>query len=207
MYIYKITNTINNKIYIGQTIGTIEKRFHQHKINSKTKNYPLYNAFKKYGIENFTITKICKCNNIEELNELEEFLIQEMGCLSPNGYNLASGGSNFKHNKETKQKMSNIAKNRSVETKKKTGKAGKGRKCSDKTRKKISDSLKGRKCSDEARKNMSDAKKKMTDETKQKLREINKGKKLSEEHKQKISNSMKGKNKKGEIQECIITKE
>jgi len=186
MNIYKITNTINDKIYIGQTIGTIKERFYQHVFVSKTKKHPLYAAMRKYGVENFTITEICKCNTLEELNELEEFLIQEMGCLSPNGYNLASGGNNHTHHKETKKKISESHKGKkgikhSDETKKKISEACKGKKFSDETKKKISEAKKGKKCSDETKKKMSDAKK---------------GKKCSEEHKQKISNSMKRKKRK-----------
>ena len=53
-FIYKITNNINDKVYVGQTAGTLEERFKQHKkkINSEDrKTYPLYNAMRKYGIE------------------------------------------------------------------------------------------------------------------------------------------------------------
>ncbi len=57
-YIYKITNTINNKCYIGQTRTNINKRWNKHKFVStdpgnKAYNYPLYNAFRKYGIDKF----------------------------------------------------------------------------------------------------------------------------------------------------------
>lgn len=55
-YIYKITNNLNNKIYIGQTVKTVEKRFQQHKNNSNKSYFShivLYKAFNKYGIENF----------------------------------------------------------------------------------------------------------------------------------------------------------
>lgn len=72
-YIYKITNTINNKLYIGKTVNTIEKRFNQHKNESKTersKKRPLYRAINKYGIENFEIEIIEECN-YDILNERE----------------------------------------------------------------------------------------------------------------------------------------
>lgn len=55
-FIYKIYNDVNNKVYVGQTNGTIEERFKQHlkKVNSvDRKTYPLYNAMRKYGIEHF----------------------------------------------------------------------------------------------------------------------------------------------------------
>lgn len=56
-YIYKIENKLNGKKYIGQTIKSLEKRFSQHK-NNYTKSYfsqlALYQAFQKYGIDNFS---------------------------------------------------------------------------------------------------------------------------------------------------------
>lgn len=61
--IYKITNLINNKIYIGQTIHFKERiRSHEEtavNVKSKSYNNPLYKTFRKYGIENFSIEIIC----------------------------------------------------------------------------------------------------------------------------------------------------
>ena len=59
--IYKITNTINNKLYIGKTNLTLLQRFKQHIYSSKKiklEKRPLYSAFKKHGIENFSISLI-----------------------------------------------------------------------------------------------------------------------------------------------------
>ena len=65
-YIYKIENTINNKVYIGQTVKTLSKRFSQHR-NNYDKPYfsqlSLYQAFKKYGIENFIFLEIEEIEN------------------------------------------------------------------------------------------------------------------------------------------------
>ena len=59
--IYKITNTINNKVYIGQSID-IAKRWREHKrrafVQNKEYNKYLYNAFRKYGLENFSFEVI-----------------------------------------------------------------------------------------------------------------------------------------------------
>ena len=60
-YIYKITNTLNDKVYIGQTVKSLQKRFTQHKNNSNKPYFSqivLYKAFNKYGIENFTFEQI-----------------------------------------------------------------------------------------------------------------------------------------------------
>ena len=67
--IYKITNTINQKSYIGQS-NFIERRLAQHKSpyeQERFSNKPLYQAFKKYGIENFTFEVIEECS-VEDLD-------------------------------------------------------------------------------------------------------------------------------------------
>lgn len=61
--IYKITNKINNKVYIGKTNNSIQQRFKEHIRDSKKhSNRPLYRAFNKYGIDNFTISMVEECN-------------------------------------------------------------------------------------------------------------------------------------------------
>ena len=89
--IYKITNTINNKCYIGQSINiTARWQAHKNAVNSKTLyHYPLYRAFRKYGLENFTFTVIEECP-VSQLNEKEIFWIQYYNSfLDKNkGYNL-----------------------------------------------------------------------------------------------------------------------
>ena len=60
-YIYKITNKINGKVYVGQTIKNYEERFRQHRLNYNKEYFSqivLYKAFKKYGIENFSFEMI-----------------------------------------------------------------------------------------------------------------------------------------------------
>lgn len=106
MIIYKITNKINNKIYIGQTIRTLEERVKEHK---RKKNCSLYKAFNKYGIENFDFEIIEKCNSTEEMNEKEIYWIKYYDCLMPKGYNLCEGGgqtNGYTHKEESKIKMS-----------------------------------------------------------------------------------------------------
>lgn len=108
MIIYKITNKINNKSYIGQTIGRLCDRWAQHNYNTKRQeNKPLYNAMKKYGKENFKIEEIGGANNITELNYQEWLLIHTYDTLYPNGYNLREGGGNRgKNTPESIEKMS-----------------------------------------------------------------------------------------------------
>ena len=90
-YIYKITNDINNKIYIGKTNFSIERRFKEHCKEAKklrAKNRPLYNAMNKYGIEHFHIEVIEETNFPEER---ERYWIEYYGSFKY-GYNATLGG-------------------------------------------------------------------------------------------------------------------
>lgn len=96
-YIYKITNTKNNKVYIGKTIYSIEKRFEEHKKDAKRRGKekrPLYNAMNKYGVENFNIEEVEKVfytENGKELEEKEQYYIDLYDSYN-NGYNATVGG-------------------------------------------------------------------------------------------------------------------
>ena len=103
MYIYKITNLINNKIYIGQTVRTIKQRFNEHCGNQ---NSTISNAIRKYGKENFKVEVINEFNTIDELNFFEEYYISLFNSLAPHGYNINTGGLNFQMHKITKEKLS-----------------------------------------------------------------------------------------------------
>ena len=90
-YIYKITNLINNKSYIGQTRNTIKTRIYKHISQSNKNNITgIDAAIKKYGKENFIVEELCKCSN-EDLDEQEKFYIQKYNTFQ-NGYNLTIGG-------------------------------------------------------------------------------------------------------------------
>lgn len=106
-YIYLITNKINNKQYIGQTIcNDIETRWKQHKRSCKySLGRYILSAYKKYGIENFKFQIICICFD-EDCNKYEEEYIKKYNTLSPNGYNLTEGGKNAKHTEETRKLIS-----------------------------------------------------------------------------------------------------
>ena len=77
MIIYKVTNKINNKIYIGQTINSLEHRRKQHEKDCRRNKYynnRFHNALIKYGFDNFIWECLCKCVSIEELNNKEQFI-------------------------------------------------------------------------------------------------------------------------------------
>src|ERR1035437_5610059 len=96
MLIYKITNKINGKTYIGQTIRDFNERISEHKRCDKNGCPMLYKAIRKYGYENFKFEIICRASSLEELDRREEFCIRIFNTLVPNGYNLTSGGRNSK---------------------------------------------------------------------------------------------------------------
>lgn len=91
--IYKITNTITNKVYVGQTSKTLKERLKQHIHDSRRKKYQnraLYKDFQKYGIEAFTISALETCDDADAL-EREEFWIAQLDAFN-NGYNATKGG-------------------------------------------------------------------------------------------------------------------
>lgn len=101
--IYKITNKINNKSYIGQSVN-IPRRVRIH-FWLKNNDKPLYRAIEKYGQENFVIEILEYCSK-DNLNEKEIYYINHYNTLVPSGYNLTTGGESSKQvSDETKQKM------------------------------------------------------------------------------------------------------
>lgn len=115
LIIYKSTNLINNKIYIGQTINSLEYRKQQHYREAKSKNRKsvyFHNALNKYGYDNFIFEKIDEAQTLEELNEKERFWIKFYDSTNKNlGYNLDSGGnSGGKKSEETKRKIGETTK-------------------------------------------------------------------------------------------------
>lgn len=91
--IYKITNIINKKVYIGLTTTSIEQRWKGHLTESKKNTKHLYSSIRKYGIENFKIEKIDSSNDFKKLGELERFYIKKYNSSDPKfGYNNTKGG-------------------------------------------------------------------------------------------------------------------
>jgi len=194
-YVYITTNTINNKIYIGQ-----------HKSDTFDKHYYgsgllINESIKKYGIENFKCEILEWCNSFEELNEKEIYWIAKYDAMNLDiGYNLNKGGTGgdifnqlpkerqleyIERWKLVKEKNGtlhlapkSVGHKHSDETKKLLSKLHKGKHHSEETKVKIGKSLKGRVVSEE---------------TKQKIGDGNRGKYVSEETKKKISKNREGK--------------
>jgi group I intron endonuclease len=94
-FMYKITNQLNQKVYIGQTINP-KYRWYQHRSyagkENKNKQY-IHRAMAKYGIENFQFEIIASCRTPEDANETENSLIKQYDSRNKEyGYNLAPGG-------------------------------------------------------------------------------------------------------------------
>jgi group I intron endonuclease len=176
MLIYKVTNKINGKAYIGQTIKSLKKRKSQHisKALNKEKTFYFHNTIRKHGPKNFSWEIIHDdIDTIEDLNKLEIYYIGYYDTYN-NGYNLTLGGGG------------QVGFVLSEETKRKIRKGNKGKIVSEETKRKMSEAHKGRKPSEE---------------TKRKISEIKKGKNhpmygkhFSEERNRKISEAVKGKN-------------
>jgi group I intron endonuclease len=111
MLVYLITNEIDGKYYVGQTIRTLSVRWHNHRSGVKLvgTKIRLYNAMRKYGVENFSIRVLAEATSREQLNYLEQLWII---CLQSNnsllGYNEHLGGAGslgYAHTEETKKQM------------------------------------------------------------------------------------------------------
>ncbi len=108
MLIYKATNKINGKVYIGQTVHSLEGRKVKHIERYHTSFTHFHNALKKYGLDSFRWEVICICPDIDSLNEKEQYYIAYYDSMD-SGYNLTSGGKNCTISEKTKQKLSKLS--------------------------------------------------------------------------------------------------
>ena len=215
-YIYRITNLINGKTYIGQ---------HQYKDlndNYMGSGKHLKAAQAKYGIENFKkdilVFNISKKEHIDLLEKT--FIAAEREKVGvENCYNLADGGEggNVKGHsvsEETRKKISEALKGRhlSEEHRRKMSEArrgkttwNKGKHHTEETKRKMSEAKKGRRLSEETIRKRSEALKghKVSEETKRKISESNKGKHRSEESKRKMKGRIVSEETKKKISEAL----
>lgn len=198
--IYLVTNKLNGKQYVGQTVVARNRVGHGNLIRQ---------AYKKHGYRNFTYELICGgIDDRPTLNYVERFWISVIDSKAPNGYNIENGGSSkgkvseetkeklrlaatgYKHTEEAKAKIREAMKHRSPETLAKISAANKGRVVSDELKARIAAGNLGKKRSEETRKNMSIAftGRKASEETRAKLRSLKK----SAETRAKIAKAMTG---------------
>lgn len=124
--IYKITNNISNKSYIGQTKRTLAERWREHRKDKKRYSSHFSNAISKYPKESWKLEILEEISDVYLLNERECYWIEFYDSLK-NGYNsISGGGQNTEFSKEAKFKMS---------------KSQKGRKASEETKEKVRKSL------------------------------------------------------------------
>lgn len=196
-YIYKITNLINGKTYIGQ-----------HKYKTLDDNYMgsgkvLWRAYEKYGIENFK-KEILVFNIVRKdfINLLEKEYIKFYRSLGQAEYNIADGGEGGDLLKYASEKKKNERRKKISEGTKGRLSPNKGKHLSEETKKKLSEAQKGKHSqskSEEWKRKISESCKKvihnsLSEETKNKISESLKGHHFSEEARKHMSEAQKGKN-------------
>lgn len=200
--IYRITNLVNSKVYIGQTIDLVKRK--QMHFNGHNKSCPaIHAAVKKYGKENFIFEILFSNIPFELLDEYEIVEIRKHDSVVPNGYNMNLGGS-FK-SELTSQKISKAkkGKKRSIESRQKMSIGQKRRYACPNERKKVTErnlnrnpevnqrignTLRGRKNSP------------CSEETKRKIGNANRGKKRTEEAKAKMRDAWRKRKEKNTLQ-------
>lgn len=128
-YLYRITNVLNGKVYIGQTVN--EKfRWIAHKSYAKQENPVQYvhRAMKKYGVENFTYEVIAQCLTQKDADGTEERLIEQYNSQGhERGYNIARGGNHAWNAGLSPELQPMYGKHHSEESKKKISKSNLGK--------------------------------------------------------------------------------
>ena len=207
--VYKATNLVNDKIYIGQTTGPLFKRKSSH-IKNKNK-VGFAGAIKKYGRENFVFEEIYTAFDAQELNRVEEFYILFYKSAERQfGYNIvkfaSQGTKGYKHSVENIKKMvegrmkSRVYKPHTEETKLKISQSKMGKSpdrdyslITQETKDKISNTLKEKYKNVEYKEKASAHLRNPSEVTKERMREAKLGTKMSEECRLKISAALKGK--------------
>jgi len=110
VFVYRVTNLRNGKVYIGKCAGkTVQKRWTVHKYNAQTgETGYFYNAIRKYGTTAFTVEVLYTAKTSEELSKMETFfIVLHQSHLRENGYNLTMGGEGATgFTEETRKKIS-----------------------------------------------------------------------------------------------------
>ncbi len=183
--VYCATNLVNQKVYIGQTVGDPKRRKDGHRFACKVGGGYFNHALRKYSIESFEWTVLCEVSAPtkllvkEYLDIAEKMYIQQHDSMNNSkGYNLTKGGGGsigYTHTESAKKKMSEahkgeksslFGKHLSEETRNKLSKANKGKNhpmfgkhLPEETRRKMSESHKGKEIPLETRKKMSESRK------------------------------------------------
>ena len=92
MIIYKVTNIINGKCYIGQTNNLHKRKSHHILVAKKKSTLIFHRALLKYGVDTFIWEVLCECETKEELDEMEFHYIKQYNSFGTGGYNMTLGG-------------------------------------------------------------------------------------------------------------------
>jgi group I intron endonuclease len=219
-YLYKITNLLNNKVYIGQSYSEIERwRQHKYAARSKPRQY-IDCAIKKYGEEHFTYEVIAMSLTQENCHLTEIELIKQYNSRDRRfGYNVSAGGDEVWNKGLSKENHPFYGKHHSDESRKKISEALSGEKHhlygkhhSNETLQKMSDIKTDKIFSEEHKSNISKSKSgennpwfgiTRSEETRQKMSKAHKGKTHTLESKVKMSDSRKGKSQTEETKQKI----
>ena len=104
--IYRITNTQNGKVYIGQTTHTLRDRWRLHCARNSTCSL-LKQAIQEYGKDAFIMEQVDTAESRDELNQKEMAWIERENSIHPNGYNVDKGGYHIQYTQAARQRMSN----------------------------------------------------------------------------------------------------
>lgn len=155
MIIYKATNILNGKAYVGQTVRSLDVRIREH---LRKKDTYFDKALSKYGINSFRFEIIDSAKTVQELNAKEVFWINFFNTFGENGYNMCEGGGNttgFHHSEHSKKAMSEKKKSAYIGV----GNPFYGKHHSEKSCEKMKESRKGRIITTEWRKHISEGSK------------------------------------------------
>ena len=155
--VYRHTNNINGKQYVGITKRVPEKRWGYN--GARYGDQPLGRAIEKYGWDNFTHEILTTGLTKAQAEEEEKRLIKKLNTLVPNGYNLTTGGNlgtEFSLETREKLKASRLGKKASQSTREKISAIHSGKTVSEETRRKLSEARKGLKESEEWKRHISD---------------------------------------------------
>ncbi len=163
--VYRITDHVSHKYYIGLTTTTLANRWHDHRGDARSGRKPLNIAMREIGIENFTIEAIATCRTLSDLRSTEITIIRQDNTLVPNGYNRSRGGgfkpSGIRHSPETIEiiRQKAIAFAATPEGHAAKCQAFLGRRHTEESRQRMSEVQVGHDVTDQARSNMSAAQK------------------------------------------------
>lgn len=118
--VYRLTNSVNNKIYVGATTDGAGARWNRHvqKANAGS-DYPFHQAIREFGKDSFRLDVLEMCDTFEKMNEREAHWIAILSATNPEiGYNKKIGGGIHLHDEEAKRKIGDIHRGKIAENRK-----------------------------------------------------------------------------------------